>query len=168
VTLADVPGGTGLGPAQAGRDRHDRAVADLPIEQLAVKRSLPLGVECLDLPVHDGPRPIVAHDVSLRPSSGYPRSVHHGASASSLSPSRCDTKRSGSWNIQSWSIGLPSGAEATVNEAPSSRANRSPSPRERIESRFAHRTWDRRPAWAHTSLVPSRPLVKPHHAASMS
>src|SRR5437762_2988802 len=59
IALAQVPSRAGLGPAQPGLDLHDEAVADLPVEQLAVERLLALGVPRLDLPVHHRPGPVV-------------------------------------------------------------------------------------------------------------
>ena len=54
ITLAEVAGRAGFGPAESGTDAHDRAVADVPVEQLAVEGPKALGIECLDLPVHHG------------------------------------------------------------------------------------------------------------------
>ena len=62
----------------------------------------------------------------------------------------------------------PSVALATVNDAPSSRANRCPSDLESTESRFAQRTWAGIPALATSAASVSRSLVNAHIAASNS
>ena len=64
LALPDVPGRPGLGPADAGLDLHDEALADLPIEEVGVERLLALGVLGLDLPVHHGPGPVLHHRTS--------------------------------------------------------------------------------------------------------
>src|SRR3954453_21812575 len=56
-----IAGVAGFGPTESGRDVHDRAVADGPVEEAAVELALPLRVARLDGPVHDGPGPVICH-----------------------------------------------------------------------------------------------------------
>ena len=60
VALADVACRPRLGTTHTGRDVHDRAVADVPVEEVTVEGTLEVGVAGLDLPVHDGPGPVRA------------------------------------------------------------------------------------------------------------
>src|SRR5256885_12196355 len=70
IALAKVPARPWLRSPDAGRNLHDRTVADLPIEQGGVERPLSTGLNRLDLPVHDGPRPVISHE---SPSAVWPR-----------------------------------------------------------------------------------------------
>src|SRR5439155_10749719 len=55
----DVAGRPGFGPTETRRDLHDRTVADVPVEEVAVEVADAVGVQRLDLPVHHRAGPVV-------------------------------------------------------------------------------------------------------------
>jgi hypothetical protein len=61
IALTDVATGPGLGSTDPGRDVHDVALADLPVEQRAVEGAKEFGVFGFNLPMHDRTCPVFAH-----------------------------------------------------------------------------------------------------------
>src|SRR5207302_9762736 len=74
VTLAEVPARPRLRSPDARLYLHYWAVTDVPVEQGGVEGPLRLRIDGLDLPVHHGPRPVVAHAGLLM--SGRAQATH--------------------------------------------------------------------------------------------
>ena len=58
LTVAHVSRRSGFGPAEPARDVHDRPLAERPVEQPGVERTLGFEVTSEDLEVHDRPDPV--------------------------------------------------------------------------------------------------------------
>ena len=77
VALADVAGRAWLGSADAGRDLHDEAIADVPIEERAVEGARRAGSLASISQCDYGPCPVLHHRTSplaRRPEYRGPRS----------------------------------------------------------------------------------------------
>ena len=118
----DVAAGAGLGPADAGRDLHDEAVADLPVEEVRVEGALPLGVDGLNLPMHHRPCPVLRHATSLvaahstQPDRGPP-GVEADAARVGVRTRRA-TGASGTAHVRRRQARVPDGRSARAKRVP--------------------------------------------------